>query len=200
MVPHHVDPTEILLEEGAEEQTHLAIKRLCARLLPGWAGLEPDDMDVASISGGISNLLVKVSPHSRHGLEPVAFKVFGHKTELLIDREQELQVLLKLNSCGFGAKVSQTALQAGQPDIQLCMLQPMTGCSSPCLLASLPSADKQVLAMFANGRIEEFLIAKTLTPPEMGDPHFVPRIAATLRRLHGVPTDGVPTLWPTIQR
>lgn len=109
MVPHNVDPTEILLEEGAQEQTHLAIKRLCARLLPGWAGLAPDGMDVTAISGGISNLLVKVSPHSRHCLEPVAFKVFGHKTELLIDRKQELQVLLKLNSCGFGAKVRQAS-------------------------------------------------------------------------------------------
>ena len=54
--------------------------------------------------------------------------------------------------------------------------------------------------MFANGRIEEFLIAKTLTPPEMSDPGFVARIAATLRRLHQVPTDGKPTLWPTILR
>jgi hypothetical protein len=55
--------------------------------------------------------------------------------------------------------------------------------------------------MFANGRMEEFLTAKTLQPEEMGDPRFVPHIARLMRRLHDtVPTDGTPTLWPTIWR
>lgn len=58
----------------------------------------------------------------------------------------------------------------------------------------------QVLGVFANGRIEAFLTAKTLTPAEMSSPAFVPCIATQLRRLHAVPTDGVPTLWQTIDR
>ena len=62
-------------------------------------------MQVAKISGGISNLLVKVSPPASTGLQSVAVKVFGEKTELLIDREVERRVLLQLNKAGFGAKV-----------------------------------------------------------------------------------------------
>jgi len=56
----------------------------------------------------------------------------------------------------------------------------------------------QVLGTFANGRIEEFLEAKTLEPIDMGDPLYVPHIAKKLRQLHAVPTEGEPTLWRTI--
>ncbi|GFH18775.1 ethanolamine kinase [Haematococcus lacustris] len=101
-------------------------------------------LQLSKISGGISNLLVKVSPGPATGLRPVAVKVFGDKTELLIDRAAELQVLVTLNQAGFGA----------QP---------------------------QVLAVFENGRIEEFLTATTLTPADMAHPTYVPRIARILR-------------------
>lgn len=50
-------------------------------------------------------MLVKVTPPSGTGLEPVAVKVFGDKTELIIDREVERHVLVELNAAGFGAKV-----------------------------------------------------------------------------------------------
>lgn len=56
------------------------------------------------ISGGISNLLVKVTPPAP--LKPVAVKVFGAKTELIIDRDAELQLLLHLNKHGFGPQVN----------------------------------------------------------------------------------------------
>ena len=35
--------------------------------------------------------------------------------------------------------------------------------------------------MFENGRIEAFMTATTLTPKDMADPHYVPRIARKLR-------------------
>lgn len=47
-------------------------------------GCEP--LQVSKISGGISNILSKVTPPATSGLAPVAVKVFGDKTELLIDR------------------------------------------------------------------------------------------------------------------
>ncbi|KAG2487423.1 hypothetical protein HYH03_013990 [Edaphochlamys debaryana] len=59
--------------------------------------------EVSKVSGGISNLLVKVQPPAP--LRPVAVKVFGDKTELLIDREAEKRTLLQLNALGFGAPV-----------------------------------------------------------------------------------------------
>ncbi|KAG2443142.1 hypothetical protein HYH02_009553 [Chlamydomonas schloesseri] len=60
-------------------------------------------MQISKISGGISNLLVKVEPPVT--LQAVAVKVFGDKTELLIDREAEKHTLLQLNAVGFGAPV-----------------------------------------------------------------------------------------------
>jgi ethanolamine kinase len=56
------------------------------------------------ISGGISNILVKVAPNNPQ-LAPVAVKVFGEKTELLIDREAERHVVVDLSTQGFGPKV-----------------------------------------------------------------------------------------------
>lgn len=43
-----------------------------------------------------------------------------------------------------------------------------------------------VVAVFTNGRVEEFLWAKTLSPEEMCSPRFIPRIAAKLRHMHGL--------------
>lgn len=62
-------------------------------------------LQFSKIAGGISNFLVKVAPHSSTGLQPVAVKVFGEKTELLIDREAEKQAVLDLGALGFGPKV-----------------------------------------------------------------------------------------------
>ncbi|KAL4439680.1 hypothetical protein ABPG75_002681 [Micractinium tetrahymenae] len=45
----------------------------------------------------------------------------------------------------------------------------------------------QVLATFANGRIEEFLPMRSLQPEELAAPQFVPTIAATLARFHSIP-------------
>lgn len=70
-------------------------------------------MQMTKISGGISNLLVKVGPPASSGLRPVAVKVFGAKTEIFIDREVELKTLLKLNDAGFGAQVGYPMQAAG---------------------------------------------------------------------------------------
>ncbi|PNW82726.1 hypothetical protein CHLRE_06g291600v5 [Chlamydomonas reinhardtii] len=96
------DPADVSFAEGQEEAER-SIKKLCKRLLPGWSDLQEEDMRMSKISGGISNLLVKVEPPAP--LQAVAVKVFGDKTELLIDREAEKHTLLRLNAVGFGAPV-----------------------------------------------------------------------------------------------
>lgn len=47
----------------------------------------------------------KLSPKSESGLAPVMFKVFGDKTEQIIDREAEKVVVVALGQQGFGPKV-----------------------------------------------------------------------------------------------
>nr|BAU37043.1 ethanolamine kinase [Chlamydomonas asymmetrica] len=138
------DPVSISFADGIEAGEREAVA-VCQRILPGWSQLDGGLCTVSKISGGISNMLVKVAPPADSGLNPVAVKVFGDKTELLIDRDTERHVLLKLNEAGFGAKV---------------------------------------VGLFENGRIEEFLPCKTLTPDEMASPDYVPRIAARLRKFH----------------
>ena len=61
---------------------------------------------VDEISGGITNLLWKLTPKLESGLLPVVTRVFGEQTDLLIDREREKEVVLQLNQAGFGAPVS----------------------------------------------------------------------------------------------
>lgn len=60
---------------------------------------------VSTVSGGVTNVLLRVAPPEGSGLPPVLVRVFGENTEQLIDREGELRRVLALNRFGFGAKV-----------------------------------------------------------------------------------------------
>lgn len=51
------------------------------------------------------------------------------------------------------------------------------------------AALEQVRALFANGRIEEWLDCASITPADMCSPAFVPRIARLLRRFHALEVD-----------
>lgn len=62
---------------------------------------------VDKMSGGITNVLLKLAAPQGAGPGPVALRVFGENTEVLIDRHEELGVLLQLNAAGFGAPVRQ---------------------------------------------------------------------------------------------
>ena len=62
-------------------------------------------IQVTKVSGGITNVLLKLQPAECCQLEPVLFRIFGDKTDLLIDREQEARVILQLNAAGLGAQV-----------------------------------------------------------------------------------------------
>ena len=62
-------------------------------------------IQVTKVSGGITNVLLKLQPAKCCQLKPVLFRIFGDKTDLLIDRKQEARVILQLNTAGFGAQV-----------------------------------------------------------------------------------------------
>lgn len=46
-----------------------------------------------------------------------------------------------------------------------------------------------MLALFANGRIEQWLDCTGVSPSDMCDPQMVPRIARQLRRFHSIDVD-----------
>jgi ethanolamine kinase len=83
-----------------DEQAAVA---LCCRLLPQWSSLRAADVKLSVISGGITNSLVKLVPPLP--LQPVVLRVFGANTDIIIERQRELRVLLQLNAAGFGAPV-----------------------------------------------------------------------------------------------
>lgn len=62
-------------------------------------------LQFTTVSGGISNVNARLMPKAEFGLEPVMFKVFGDKTEQIIDREAEKVVVVALGNQGFGPKV-----------------------------------------------------------------------------------------------
>lgn len=83
-------------------------KHICIETIPRWENLKEDEVEVSEISGGITNLLWKLTPKLETGLAPVVVRIFGEQTDLLIDRDREKQVLLQLNQAGFGAPVLST--------------------------------------------------------------------------------------------
>jgi len=100
--------------EGAGEEEDFVRKRdeqaisICKALLEPWSNDARATVEV--ITGGITNALFKVTnlelEESKE--KDVILRVFGDNTDLLIDREKELSVLLQLNTHGFGAKVLAT--------------------------------------------------------------------------------------------
>uniref|UniRef100_A0A7S1X512 ethanolamine kinase n=1 Tax=Tetraselmis chuii TaxID=63592 RepID=A0A7S1X512_9CHLO len=134
------------VELGVEAPVEEA-KTICIQLLPSWRALCKDDLDVTTISGGITNVMVKVTPESGKCLDPVVVRIFGRDTEKIIDREEELRKLLQLNQHGFGAKV---------------------------------------LAVFSNGRIEEFLKGRIVALSELQLPEVQSKIAVRMAEFHSL--------------
>ncbi|GMY35889.1 probable ethanolamine kinase isoform X2 [Fagus crenata] len=82
------------------------IIELCKDLFKKWSKLEDSCFSVETVSGGITNLLLKVSVKEESGNdESVTVRLYGPNTEYVIDRERELQAIKYLSAAGFGAKL-----------------------------------------------------------------------------------------------
>eukprot|EP00249_Psilotum_nudum_P019045 c27071_g1_i1 orf=658-1773(-) len=147
-----VDPTLPAMELETQ------VRRVCRTLLEKWFYLDDNQLSVTPVSGGITNLLLKVSVHSDKEEEPVTVRVFGPNTDAVIDRKREIQAIPSLSGAAFGARL---------------------------------------LGVFANGMVQSFIDAQTLTPMDIRQPDFAARIAREVRRLHEleVPGSKDPQLW-----
>lgn len=82
------------------------VRDVCRTLIKRWSGLNNSQFKVERVSGGITNLLLKVSVKNEHEEDvPVTVRVFGPNTDVVIDRERELQAICYLSAAGFGAKL-----------------------------------------------------------------------------------------------
>lgn len=79
---------------------------LCKDLFKNWSNLDESHFTVQKVSGGITNLLLKVSVKEENGnMVDVTVRLYGPNTEYVINRERELQALKHLSAAGFGPKL-----------------------------------------------------------------------------------------------
>ncbi|XP_010541898.1 PREDICTED: probable ethanolamine kinase isoform X2 [Tarenaya hassleriana] len=79
---------------------------LCKDVFKKWEELDDSLFSVERVSGGITNLLLKVSVSEEAGKEvSITVRLYGPNTEYVINRERELQAIKYLSAAGFGAKL-----------------------------------------------------------------------------------------------
>ncbi|KAJ3704897.1 hypothetical protein LUZ61_008602 [Rhynchospora tenuis] len=79
---------------------------LLKELFPKWSSLDGSCFTIEKVSGGITNLLLKVCVQEDSLNESViTVRLYGPNTDLVIDRKRELQALPHLSAAGFGAEL-----------------------------------------------------------------------------------------------
>ncbi|GAB2300353.1 hypothetical protein Dimus_034392 [Dionaea muscipula] len=133
-------------------------------LFEKWSNLDASRFSIETVSGGITNLLLKVTVMEvSGGVISFTVRLYGPNTDYVINRERELLAIRYLSHAGFGAKL---------------------------------------LATFANGMVQSFINARTLTPPDMRNLKLAAEIAKQLRKFHQVDVPGSkePQLWVDIAK
>lgn len=105
--PYTIDYTnEALLQEG--------LRAVAREIVPGWKDLgldkEEADLTVTVISGGITNLLYRVSINPTHPalknegksevIRDAIVRIYGRNTEVIIDRERDNRLFAQLSTLG----------------------------------------------------------------------------------------------------
>ncbi len=103
-IPRHrpyLDRADLILplrlEPGSPDRDQQALA-IVQRALPHWAGYFASEVTVDVMSGGITNLLLRLT--SWKG-EVVLVRAYGPETERVIDRERENRLFARLSSEGF---------------------------------------------------------------------------------------------------
>ncbi|CAL5186779.1 unnamed protein product [Lathyrus oleraceus] len=80
------------------------VTNLCKDMFKDWSNLDDSCFIVDKISGGITNLLLKVSIEQGDSVNAIiTIRLYGPNTEHIIDRHRELQAIKYITSAGFGA-------------------------------------------------------------------------------------------------
>lgn len=82
------------------------IIELCKDIFKKWSNFDASCFSVETVSGGITNLLLKVTVKEENGIEEsVTVRLYGPNTDYVINRERELVAIRYLSAAGFGAKL-----------------------------------------------------------------------------------------------
>ncbi|VAI32510.1 unnamed protein product [Triticum turgidum subsp. durum] len=84
----------------------MQVPDLCKELVKEWSSLDSSCFSISTVSGGITNMLLKVSVKEGSDSESsVTVRLYGPNTDLVIDRERELQAIPYLSAARFGARL-----------------------------------------------------------------------------------------------
>lgn len=127
------------------QEVHRDILNVVRSVVSGkpWVEAELEDISIAQLTGGLSNILYSV--HHLETGSKVIVRVFGTGTSNFIDRTRENIIFSKLSKNNLG----------------------------PIFYG-----------LFENGRVEGFLEARSLEPPEMQSASIYPLIASSVCQLH----------------
>ncbi|KAM5547876.1 putative ethanolamine kinase [Rosa sericea] len=82
------------------------VTELCKDLFKKWSNLDDSRFSVETVSGGITNLLLKATVKEEDGNDvSVTVRLYGPNTDYVINRERELQAIKYLSAAGFGANL-----------------------------------------------------------------------------------------------
>ncbi|KAG2398966.1 ethanolamine kinase [Vigna angularis] len=101
-----IHPSQLTIDPSLElpHMTPLVLN-MCKDMFKAWADLDDFCFDIEKISGGITNLLLKVSVKQENCIEEIiTIRLYGPNTEYIIDRQRELQATKFITAAGFGAK------------------------------------------------------------------------------------------------
>ncbi|KAK7354279.1 hypothetical protein VNO80_19738 [Phaseolus coccineus] len=101
-----IHPSQLTIDPSLQlpQMTPLVLN-MCRDMFKAWANLADSCFAVEKISGGITNLLLKVSVKQENCIEEIiTIRLYGPNTEHIIDRQRELQATKFITAAGFGAK------------------------------------------------------------------------------------------------
>ena len=71
--------------KSGEAPLHQSLWAVCSAIHPDWGSITREALEVKMVSGGITNILYKVTAD---GAPPLLVRVYGDKTEMIIDRKK----------------------------------------------------------------------------------------------------------------
>ena len=91
---------DIVVDIESEESLKVGAGQVVAKVKPGWI---VQDFKFKIFTDGISNKLIGIYVQDKS--EMVLVRVYGAKTELIIDRQAEIRNMLVLNNAGCGCQL-----------------------------------------------------------------------------------------------
>lgn len=90
----------IALEDEAE--IIVGVKKVLKNFFPSW---DTENFTMRQFTDGITNKLFKVATENVAEKQSALVRVYGHNTEVLIDREQEIMTIVCLSQEGLGSEL-----------------------------------------------------------------------------------------------